>query len=327
MKPPHTSKNLEKLRDAAVRFHNRATKYHAQGEAVRPERLYLRALQLQQMLCGPEHPEVAHTLNNLALYYKALGRLAEARPLYERALAIFRTTQGASHDNTAATLFNLAELLKAQAKEMEQRARQTERDAREMADARHTAEATLRQGLGRYRLRVGPSRIHRFGIFAEESIAPGRKIIPYLGEFISRRERVRRSSGARTYLLRLDSYWSIDGSTGGSGAELINHSCEPNCRFHVRGKSVWVVSLRKIHRGEELLIDYKFSYRIPAVPCFCGTPTCRGMINTRRPLNRISRDILLDRVSTHCVSVNERSLNMKVKTGVKAGLKATPILM
>jgi len=299
MTQPRTSKNLEKLRQAAVRFHNRATKYHAQGEAIRPELLYLRALELQQKVWGPDHPEVAQTLNNLALYYKALGRLAEARLLYERALAIFRRTQGASHDNTAVALSNLAELLKAQAREMKQRARQTERDAREMADTRHTAEATLREGLGRYRLRVGPSRIHRFGIFTEESIPPGKKIIPYLGEFISRRERVRRTSSGRTYLLRVDNYWSIDGSIGGSGAELINHSCEPNCRFHVHGKSAWVLSLRKIDRGEELLIDYKFSYRHPAVPCYCGAPTCRGIINTRRPLNKISRDTLLICVSAH----------------------------
>jgi uncharacterized protein len=286
-------RNLEKLRNAAARFHNRATKYHAQGEAVRPEWLYLRALELQQAAWGPEHPEVAHTLNNLALYYKALGRLAEARPLYERALAIFRRTQGASHDNTAATLYNLAQLLKAQAKQMEQRARETELDAREIGGADHTAETSLRQDLARYGLRAAPSRIHRFGIFTEEPIASGREIIPYLGEFISRQECVRRNSGARTYLLRVNDYWCLDGSVGGSGAELINHSCEPNCRFHICGRSAWVMSTRKIDLGEELLIDYQFSYRQPAVPCYCGATACRGMINTKRPLNKISRDILL----------------------------------
>jgi hypothetical protein len=70
------SKDFEKLRRVAIRLHERAAKYHAEGQAVRPERLYVRALELQQTLLGPEHPEIAHTLNNLALYYKALGRLA-----------------------------------------------------------------------------------------------------------------------------------------------------------------------------------------------------------------------------------------------------------
>jgi hypothetical protein len=299
MTKPRTSTNLEKLRQTAIRFHNRATKYHAQGEAIRPERLYLQALQLQQIVWGPEHPEVAHTLNNLGLYYKALGRLAEARPLYERALAIFRRTQGASDDDTAVTLYNLAQLLKAQAKEMEQWARQTEKDAREMVREAQSGEVMLRQDLARYRLRVSASRIHRFGLFAEESIFSGSKIIPYVGKFISRRERARPDSGSRTYLLRIDDYWCVDGSIGGSGAELINHSCEPNCRFYVRRNSAWVMSLRRIERGEELLIDYKFSHRHHAVPCYCGAPTCRGTINTRRPLNKISRDTLLVSISTH----------------------------
>src|SRR5262249_31903162 len=151
--------------------------------------------------------EVAHTLNNLALYYKALGRLAEARPLYERAVAIFRKTQGASHDNTAATLFNFSQLLKAQAKEMEKRARQTERDAREMVSGAHSVEVKLRHELARYRLRVSPSQIHRFGVFTEQSIPSGRKIIPYLGKFINRQERALQNSGTRTYLLRIDDYW------------------------------------------------------------------------------------------------------------------------
>ena len=120
MKQPHSSKDFDKLRRVALRFQNRAAKYHSQGDAVRPEGLYLRALDMQQTVWGSDHPEVAHTLNNLALYYKQLGRLAEARSLYERALVIFRNTQGASHQNTATTMYNLAQLFKAQGKEMDE---------------------------------------------------------------------------------------------------------------------------------------------------------------------------------------------------------------
>ena len=276
------SKDFDKLRHAAIRLHERAVRYHAQGEAVRPEGLYLRALQLQQALLGPEHAEIAHTLNNLALYYKALGRLAEARPLYERALAMFRKTKGASHADTAAAMHNFAQLLKAMGREMEQRARRTEKDAREMLKPAEAAKATIREDLTRYRLHVAQSRVHRFGVFALEPIPAKRRIIPYTGERISRRECVNRRTGARTYILRLDSYWRIDGSVGGSGAELINHSCEPNCRFEIHGHSVWIVSLRAIDANEELLIDYRFSHRHPAVPCYCGASACRGTINVKR---------------------------------------------
>jgi uncharacterized protein len=284
MEQPHSSKDFDKLRQAANRFQNRAAKYHSEGDAVRPEELYLRALDMQQTVWGPVHPEVAHTLNNLALYYKQLGRLAEARPLYERALVIFRKTEGASHPDTATTMYNLAQLFKAQGKEMERRARQAYKDAREIADPAEVARAVIRTDLARYPLRVGTSSIHRFGVFSLERIPGGSKIIPYLGKLVSRRECLRGGATSRTYLLKLNAYWCIDGSTGGSGAELINHSCEPNCRFSTRGNSVWIVSLRKIDPHEELLIDYRFSHRYQAVPCYCGAATCRGMINRRRPL-------------------------------------------
>jgi len=280
----HLSKDFDRLRRTAIRFQNRAAKYHSQGDAVRPEGLYRRALDIQQMLWGPSHREVAHTLNNLALYYKQLGRLAEARPLYERALMIFRNTEGASNHNTATTMYNLAQLLKAQGKEMERRARQAETDSREMVARR--AKALIRTDLARYPLRVGASSIHRFGVFALERIPAGRKIIPYLGKMVRRRECLRGRATSRTYLLKLNAHWCVDGSVGGSGAELINHCCEPNCRFSIRGNSVWIVSLRAIDPNEELLIDYRFSHRYEAVPCYCGAATCRGMINCRRPLPR-----------------------------------------
>src|SRR5439155_11962240 len=118
-------------------------------------------------------------------------------------------------------MYNLAQLLKTQGDEMEQRARQAEKDAREMADPTQRAKAVIREDLARYPLRVGPSSIHRFGVFTPGRISAGRKIIPYTGELISRREAVRRSSVARTYLLRLNDYRCVDGSAGGSGAELI----------------------------------------------------------------------------------------------------------
>src|ERR1700739_2725588 len=77
-----------------------------------------------------------------------------------------------------------------------------------------------------FRLRAGPSPIHRWGLYAEEAIPPGRKVMEYTGEKITRREKQRREDSK--YLFELDRYWTIDGSVGGSGAEFINHSCDPN---------------------------------------------------------------------------------------------------
>jgi SET domain-containing protein len=78
-----------------------------------------------------------------------------------------------------------------------------------------------------FKLIIKPSKIHRVGIFAGEDIPVNRKIIEYTGEKISRKETLRRSNeqASTIYLFTLDAYWTIDGSVGGSGAELINHCC------------------------------------------------------------------------------------------------------
>jgi tetratricopeptide (TPR) repeat protein len=39
-------------------------------------------------LVGPEHPDVAQSLNGLAVLYYQQGRYADAEPLYRRALAV-----------------------------------------------------------------------------------------------------------------------------------------------------------------------------------------------------------------------------------------------
>jgi SET domain-containing protein len=75
---------------------------------------------------------------------------------------------------------------------------------------------------------VRPSAIHRVGVFSGAAIPAGRKVIEYTGHRISRREADRRAGRSLHYLFNLDADWCIDGASGGSGAELINHSCDPN---------------------------------------------------------------------------------------------------
>jgi len=81
-----------------------------------------------------------------------------------------------------------------------------------------------------FRLEIRESRIHRRGVYALEDIPARRKVIEYTGEKINRKETKRRGDGHITYLFTLNDYWTLDGSVGGSGAEIINHSCAPNIR-------------------------------------------------------------------------------------------------
>ncbi|MFB3827438.1 MAG: SET domain-containing protein [Bryobacteraceae bacterium] len=137
-----------------------------------------------------------------------------------------------------------------------------------------------------FRLRAGRSSIHRWGVFAVERIPPRRKVIEYTGERISRGETKRRGAGSHTYLFALDDYWTIDGAVGGSGAEIINHSCEPNLYSSIMKGHILYFSRRAIEPGEELTVDYRFSWKIQKVPCRCGVSGCRGLINLREQPER-----------------------------------------
>jgi uncharacterized protein len=133
-----------------------------------------------------------------------------------------------------------------------------------------------------FELRLANSAIHGWGVYAVESIPARRKVVEYTGERISRRETKRRGeSSDLTYLFTLDSYWTIDGSVGGSGAEYINHSCDPNLIARIIRGHILYMSLRDIRKGEELTVDYHFEKKVEKVPCRCGSLKCRGTINLK----------------------------------------------
>jgi len=134
-----------------------------------------------------------------------------------------------------------------------------------------------------FELILKKSLIHGWGVYAGEAIPARRKVIEYTGEKISRRETKRRSElqHKQIYLFTLDNYWTLDGASGGSGAEYINHSCDPNLYTWIFRGHILYMSARPIKRGEELTVDYNFSKDIEKVPCFCGSAKCRGTINVK----------------------------------------------
>jgi uncharacterized protein len=140
-----------------------------------------------------------------------------------------------------------------------------------------------------FTLRIGRSRIHRYGVFAAEPIPAHRKVIEYTGRRISRREMSKRHAGKApqktqrlNYLFALDRHWIINGASGGCGAEYINHSCNPNLRQKKFKGHILLMSGRKIQRGEELAYDYRFDRKSRRVRCACGARNCRGTINLER---------------------------------------------
>jgi CHAT domain-containing protein/Tfp pilus assembly protein PilF len=66
------------------------------------------ALAIREKALGPDHPDVAASLNNLALLYGEKREYGRAEPLYLRAFAILEKALGPDHPKVAISLHNLA---------------------------------------------------------------------------------------------------------------------------------------------------------------------------------------------------------------------------
>jgi SET domain-containing protein len=124
------------------------------------------------------------------------------------------------------------------------------------------------------------SKVHGFGVFAAEAINKNTRIIDYAGELI-RNSR----SGAREarylkdgciWVFRVNRAWSRDAAVDGNIARFINHSCQPNCYFHIVDTTIWIRASRLIQAGEELTYDY-CTIGDKTIPCRCR-PGCTTLL-------------------------------------------------
>jgi tetratricopeptide (TPR) repeat protein len=82
--------------------------YHDQGRYADAEPLYKRSLTIREKEPGPDHRDVAASLNSLALLYRDQGRYTDAEALYKRSLAIYQKALGPNHADVAPSLNSLA---------------------------------------------------------------------------------------------------------------------------------------------------------------------------------------------------------------------------
>jgi SET domain-containing protein len=139
---------------------------------------------------------------------------------------------------------------------------------------------------------VRRSRIQGRGVFATRDIAQGDRIIEYTGARMTHDEADEQcpddeaSERHHTFLFAVDDEIVIDGGRGGNDSRFINHSCEPNCEVEIVRRRVFVVALRDIAAGEEILYDYWYmtdeGYTAEDLrriyPCRCGSASCRGTL-------------------------------------------------
>jgi len=90
--------------------------YLTEGKPAAAERLFRRALALQERMLGREHPAVAETLKSWAALHADHGQDETAERLYTQALAIQEKTLGPEHPDVATSLNHLAILYNHQGK-------------------------------------------------------------------------------------------------------------------------------------------------------------------------------------------------------------------
>ena len=81
---------------------------HRQGKYERAVVLAQKTLEVAMANVGPDHPDVATSLNNLAALYDTQGEYAKAEPLYKRSLAISEKALGPDNPNVTGSLENMA---------------------------------------------------------------------------------------------------------------------------------------------------------------------------------------------------------------------------
>jgi len=144
--------------------------------------------------------------------------------------------------------------------------------------------------------KVKKSNIDKKGLYASKDIKSGVKIIDYVGKLITKKETQQNSkfdNNKDIYLFNINEKYDLDGDFKYNTARLINHSCNPNCEVEGAGLKLWISSLRKIKKGEELTYDYGFGYDADykQFPCKCGSMNCVGYIVREGSRWRISKKI------------------------------------
>jgi len=120
------------------------------------------------------------------------------------------------------------------------------------------------------------------GVFTKRKFNKGEKIINFRGPHIPYEKM------PQPYVAVDDHYVQIGdrlfmGPSGGMD-DFINHSCDPNSGLIIKGKKVFLIAIRDIKNGEEIVWDYSTTMYESEFPdkwemdCDCGSPKCRKRI-------------------------------------------------
>ena len=139
------------------------------------------------------------------------------------------------------------------------------------------------------------SPIHGNGVFADELIRKGDRVVRYKGEVRSHAQVDEAyadiDENGHTFLFTINDDYVIDANVDGNVARWINHSCAPNCEAvleeNTKGKprkdKVFIEAIRDIQPGEELtynngiVLAERHTAKLKKIwGCKCGSKKCTG---------------------------------------------------
>jgi SET domain-containing protein len=123
-----------------------------------------------------------------------------------------------------------------------------------------------------YDLKVKKCRTGR-GLFANEDIPKGVCFLEYKGKELSEEEKYTSES---RYLFEINKRVTLDGWVKGNNARFINYACKPNAEFETRKDKVYVFSIKKIKKGDQITIDYGEEYYNEYIKGNCLCDSCIG---------------------------------------------------
>lgn len=124
----------------------------------------------------------------------------------------------------------------------------------------------------------------QYGVFSKASFKIGEKIIDFSGEIMDKFDL------PDILLPEHDRYVQIDidkymGPSGGFD-DYFNHSCDPNSGLVIDEKDVYLVAIKNIKIGEEIVWDYSTTMFDEkwTLECECGSGKCRKIVRNFKEL-------------------------------------------
>ena len=140
---------------------------------------------------------------------------------------------------------------------------------------------------------VSKTKDKGFGVFAKAEIKVGTVIGDYLGKVIDNLQYDPKIEKNGLYLMYFTDEASIFPDLKKPGLHLLNHSCNPNCRFYFYKWHTLFFALKKILPGDELTISYMLSPKENCNNCthncICGSKHCTGTMHLSRDKYKIWR--------------------------------------